>query len=1501
MRLKKRLSAAVLCLIMVFTCLFVPLAANAEEITIVKATASSSASGKPPENILDGDVKTTWENLGSDTQPYVQLDLGSPVEFNKISMGVVFPLNVTGFEIIAADSEDMAEGAVTLAQGTQQSGESVYTFSAVRKRYIRYLITSFSGRIGLSEVQVSKVVPTEIVLLDTDLQIQIPESGSAAVPLPAYILRDETGEMIDTALYEADFSIDSAAGVSVDGENIVVTDQAQAAELTLSLSLPQVPGVTAQAALHLSETAVRETDRDYMIISATASSANGQHVANNMIDSNAGNRWQALSSDKAPVISFDLGTIRKFNKIKISHLNPQNVVSYTVEAADSEDMSAGLVKLAEGAASGATTEGIAFEAVEKRYVRYTFTQTSGGIAVTEFKVLNTVPASVDFDSALEPVLIPGSGKPDSVILLPGIIVKDAEGSILPGNYHFQCSVNAKGVSVSENQLTVSSEAEDQILIVRVGLADNPEVYGELSVQIYSEGFKPNETDKQIPIATVTATTNHASYPPTNIIDGILSTRWQPLSFDLLPRVTFDLGTAAEFNKIILNPTAAASVKEFILEAADDAGMTKNRVVLAEGTDIGDPAIFTFETVKRRYIRYSIPKMEGVPGILEFSVHYTVPKEISFTETIGDVVVPASGEGVRQMELPPVTVTDSGGDEIDPSNYSVVYTVSGLDGVSISGNYLQVDETAEEGVFTLKAHIDGWDEISAEMEIRTFVKENLLSGKPAEEEGAGSATQITDNDYATGIDLDGTKTFIIDAGSVVSINKIVVMLENAGQIQKLSVSGAQRPDFSDEALLYAQDSAEANEIKTNIPLSEARYLKLTVETKGPGARLVELEAYQVYPYALRPEVTQKTVYIPGFDPGTARIEPAVEISVLDKYGDPISGDDAKLVWSAPNGMVQGVSLNQETGELTIEPVASATTFTLRATSTFISSLYRDIQIDLKEEVEGEVTTDNMALGKTITSSNLHGSYPAKNAVDGNVATRMQFAGSAPYYLTIDLEEPRTFNTLTVNFQSSSGVIDPTVRASNNTGDLMDDESIIAVMQSPLRKVATVSMPTTTARYLMLYLPTAPGGCAILEIELRYLEHALIYVTAPESVTIGEETVVTDAPGIDIRDKNGVSMAISPEDYSFAAVSLPQGVTLNSDGSLSVAPQAQTGTATIRVTSTKKTSVYSEFTIEIRKASQEQPEETQKLEEIVNQFRLETYVSNGVATGDFSLPTQLDGAAIAYSVLDGEEALSIDENGGATVTRKTADVNVRLSVLFSLNGQEIRREYDMKVPAKTSGTSGGGSGSSGGRGSSSSGGGTGGTSGIPAGGMKPAETTEKFADIDELPWAKPYLQDLVSRNILNGSDGLLRPQASVTREEFVKMVVAAFLPQTQGGAVTFADVPEDSWCYPYVSAAVHAGVIQGLSQTEFGTGRAITREDAAVIVVRAVEKIRGSQTEGALSFADSYAISDYAKSAVAKLYAMGVVSGTDENQFMPKSEITRAEAAKIISILMQGGAK
>ena len=105
---------------------------------------------------------------------------------------------------------------------------------------------------------------------------------------------------------------------------------------------------------------------------------------------------------------------------------------------------------------------------------------------------------------------------------------------------------------------------------------------------------------QIPVKAATATSNHGSYPPSNAIDGITTTRWQHLSFDLKPAITFDLGKKTAFNKLVVMPTGASVVNKYTIEAADNAAMTQNRVVLASGTVIEDNNIFTFQTIYTPY-------------------------------------------------------------------------------------------------------------------------------------------------------------------------------------------------------------------------------------------------------------------------------------------------------------------------------------------------------------------------------------------------------------------------------------------------------------------------------------------------------------------------------------------------------------------------------------------------------------------------------------------------------------------------------------------------------------------------------------------------------------------------------------------------------------------------------------------------------------------------------------------------------------------------------------
>ena len=55
--------------------------------------------------------------------------------------------------------------------------------------------------------------------------------------------------------------------------------------------------------------------------------------------------------------------------------------------------------------------------------------------------------------------------------------------------------------------------------------------------------------------------------------------------------------------------------------------------------------------------------------------------------------------------------------------------------------------------------------------------------------------------------------------------------------------------------------------------------------------------------------------------------------------------------------------------------------------------------------------------------------------------------------------------------------------------------------------------------------------------------------------------------------------------------------------------------------------------------------------------------------------------------------------------------------------------------------------------------------------------------------------------------------------------------------------------------------------------------------------------AQTFTDDSDISDYAKSAVYSLRAMGIINGDDSGRFNPQMSITRAEAAKIIYLAIK----
>ncbi len=174
----------------------------------------------------------------------------------------------------------------------------------------------------------------------------------------------------------------------------------------------------------------------------------------------------------------------------------------------------------------------------------------------------------------------------------------------------------------------------------------------------------------------------------------------------------------------------------------------------------------------------------------------------------------------------------------------------------------------------------------------------------------------------------------------------------------------------------------------------------------------------------------------------------------------------------------------------------------------------------------------------------------------------------------------------------------------------------------------------------------------------------------------------------------------------------------------------------------------------------------------------------------------------------------------------------------------------------------------------------------------EVSSPFTDCNG--WSKPYIEALYARNIVGGkAEGIFAPEDSITREEFVKLIVELFDLKDEKAVTTFADVPEDAWFYAYVASAQKYGLVNGVSSTEFGVGAKIKRQDMAKIINSVLEKkgVTAAKADPS-AFGDFSAISEYAQSHVLSVCGMGIVSGDDKGNFNPVQNATRGEAAKMI---------
>lgn len=169
-----------------------------------------------------------------------------------------------------------------------------------------------------------------------------------------------------------------------------------------------------------------------------------------------------------------------------------------------------------------------------------------------------------------------------------------------------------------------------------------------------------------------------------------------------------------------------------------------------------------------------------------------------------------------------------------------------------------------------------------------------------------------------------------------------------------------------------------------------------------------------------------------------------------------------------------------------------------------------------------------------------------------------------------------------------------------------------------------------------------------------------------------------------------------------------------------------------------------------------------------------------------------------------------------------------------------------------------------------------------------------------WAADTINAMVDAGIVNGmTETTFEPDASITRAQFTKLVVAAMGLDTSAAYTGACTDVANGWYAPYVQAAETAGLIDAnmVAGGTFLPDQPINREEMASLVVNAAKAKSLDATGGETAqFTDKANISAWADAYVAGAVKLGIVNGMDDGSFAPKADATRAQGATMISRLL-----
>ena len=168
---------------------------------------------------------------------------------------------------------------------------------------------------------------------------------------------------------------------------------------------------------------------------------------------------------------------------------------------------------------------------------------------------------------------------------------------------------------------------------------------------------------------------------------------------------------------------------------------------------------------------------------------------------------------------------------------------------------------------------------------------------------------------------------------------------------------------------------------------------------------------------------------------------------------------------------------------------------------------------------------------------------------------------------------------------------------------------------------------------------------------------------------------------------------------------------------------------------------------------------------------------------------------------------------------------------------------------------------------------------------------FEDVLEGGWFYDAVTYVWNEGLMNGlSDTEFGPAMTANRAMVVTLLYRLDGAEASPEDSSFTDVEPGSWYHAPVEWALENGITTGISETEFAPGRNVIREQFVTFLYR----YAGASEPETMPehFADWDSVSGYARAAVAWAVEIGLMTGYEDGTVKPLRELNRAELAVLM---------